>query len=181
MNPDELEAKHEENSQKIEQNKVSLDKVWAATFDWGSFFATPVGKALGGLALALLVMATTWVNDKINNPKNPVPPVNVNIVPVPDGQPPIIPPSAAKAKVTLYLTSSVKDIGNDVAVKALPVVIDPKIYDDGSKYEINRGSSLRLVPLPCAIAFGPDGKANGEGVTFANGADVAAFWKKVNP
>lgn len=170
-----LNELHEENVQKIEQNKVAIDKVWAATFDWNQFLATPVGKAIGGLALALLMMVTAWVTDKISNTKNPVAPVNVNIMPVPD-TPPIIPPATAKTKVVLYLTTSVKDIGSDAAVKTLPLTIDPKIYADGSKYPVGN----KTYDLPIAVAFGADGKAF-DAVTFANGNDVAAFWKKVNP
>lgn len=144
-----------------DQNK-RLDDVEAATFDWGKFFSTPTGKAIGALAIMFLAMASSWITDKINHQ----PPV-INIVPSND----IVP--IVKAKFTVYVTEKTKSIPNDPLLASFGLMVDTKVYSEGLSYKIGD----TLTPLPCVVLIGGDGRAV-SAATFEKAADIVEFCKK---
>lgn len=140
------------------------DEVAKATFEWGSFFSTPTGKVIGGLIVALLMLASSWITDRTK--PQPV----VNIVPGNDPLPvsPIVEPG--NSKVVLHLTADAKDVLEHL--KGLTFQTDPKIYRDGSTYPFGGKS----ISLPCMTRW-----SNGRVVdvqSFTKAEEVAAFIKK---
>jgi len=147
-----------------EQDK-KLDEVVAATFDWGKFFSTPTGKAIGALAIAFFMMASSWITDKVNHQ----PPV-INIVPSNDN-PPIVP--SVKAKFSVYVTEKTKTIPNDPSLAQFGLMVDSKVYSEGLSYKIGNV----MTPLPCVVLVDSDGRAV-SAATFEKASDIAEFCKK---
>ncbi len=166
----------EEKKEPTQEEK--LNKVEAATFDWSSFLSTPTGKVIGGMIVALLMLASSWISDRTKPTLPPQQPPIINVVPSgpeqPSGLPPIVVPTAATHKVTLHLTSASKAIPSELP-KGLVVQVDPKLYPDNAYYPWQG----KQVALPCMVHH-----QNGTVMdvqTFSKADEVAAFVKKVLP
>ncbi len=155
-----IAAKTEDNAKQISDNKTSLDKVWAATFDWASFFQTPTGKAIGVMAVTLLGLVVGQINTWMKPPTPIVVTTPVIAAPVePIKQPsPIEPqkvgdPKIAPLKLIVY-TLDGKELDRK-AFNGLSVSIttDAKAWPAGS-YKFND----KTVEFPAGVLYSADMK-----------------------
>lgn len=161
-----------------EQEKDKLDLVTAATFEWGSFFSTPIGKVLAGVIVSLLMLAASWITDRTKPVPAPVPvpvsPPVINVIPGPSTDPinPIVEPPTINGKIVLHLIASAKDVPASELLKGLTFQTDPKVYRDGATYPF----AGKSIPLPCMSRWS-DGKVV-DVQPFTKAEEVVAFVKK---
>jgi hypothetical protein len=172
---DELKATDAAQETKIAKNTSLL-------LDWSQFFATPNGKAIGGLIVTVLLLIVAWIKGAMN-PTPVTPPVDPTTISKgieasPIITPTMVPPANERSnRIVLYLTAlpseAVKAMPRDSAFSGMNLSIDPTVYPVGQAVKVNGVN----VPMPCAVTFGIDGKAL-EAAQFTTKEELLKWLKK---